>query len=561
MKAVIYARVSTLEQDTERQLKELSALAKKDGYTIAHKPFEDKITGASKAKDRKGFDEMLQFIAANNITQIYCWELSRLGRSMIDIYQNIQELRTAGINVFIKKENINTAVNDANTQLQLNLLASLAEYERHGIKERTTSGTYNSVRNGGTGGGSIKQYGYKKQNGKLVIDEEEAGVILDICDKYLNKDWSVADIANYLNEVGIQTRYKKLIDAGTITYKVATDLLWTDGSVARLLHKKLLTGYRVYGPVELQDESLRIISIEMFDALQVKMDLKRKSKANSQKYEHILRGTLKCSHCGSSLVMSKSHNGLQNHYCCYRRFTLKDKSCDSAMINIDLLNNLVYQKTKDFVVTSADVQKRIDELISEIHKNSIKINQLNVEQTGLDRQELNLLDLYTMEKVKIANYEKKLKSLNDRSAEIKGTIAEIESANVSFNNQIKSLENKKIVDLTNPEIFKANARELIEKIEVKNISDSELIEIGEMLSDMQQEKVDLSDYERQHKGRDKNYYVTITMFDHNTRYEILVNNKQSYGDAIKVERINPQDKNKGILRKKVSKPVNHTFSL
>jgi site-specific DNA recombinase len=557
MKAVIYARVSTDDQDTERQVYELMEFAKKEGYDDV-RFFGENITGKKDAKTRKEFDAMLDYIKENNINQIYSWELSRLGRTVRDISANVHFFRTEGINLYIKKENINTRNNDANTQFQLNILASMAEFELETIKSRTISGTYNSIRKGGAGGGSIKQFGYKKVAGKLLVDNDEAAVILDICDRYLNGNWSVKQIADYLNDLGIHTRYKKLIDEGIITYKLASDLLWTDGSVARLLHKRLLTGYRKYGKVELQDEKLRIISNEIFEALQVKMELKRTSKANSQKYEHILRGTLRCEHCGSSLVMSKGKSGLQNHYQCYRRFTLKDKSCKASMINIDLLNNLVYRKSKDFEVTSADVEKRINEFKSAIYKNTISTNQLNVELNAIEKQESNLVDLYIKELVKLPAYEAKLKSLNDRTTEIRNAISEFAALNISLNNQIKALESKKLVDLSNPEIFKANIKELIESITVGTLNDEDLIELNSKLSDLY-EKTD--NYIIRHKGREKIYRVVIRMFDHNTIYECITKNTENYGDAIKVELINPKDKNKDLFTTKRSKPKDKSFSL
>lgn len=560
MKAVIYARVSTDDQDTERQVYELIEFGKKEGYDDV-RFFAENITGKKDANYRKSFAEMMDYIEENNIKQIYSWELNRLGRTVRDISANVHFFRNQGINLYIKKENINTRNNDANTQFQLNILASMAEFELETIKARTLSGTYYSIRKGGTGGGAIKQYGYKKENGKLVIDVEEAAVIVDICDKYLHKDWSVKQIADYLNEIGIETRYRKLINSGEITYKVASDLVWTDGSVARLLHKRLLTGFRTYGKVELQDEALRIISNETFDSIQIKMDEKRKSKANSQKYEHILRGTLICGNCGSSMIMQKSKSGLQNHYQCFKRFTKKDKSCNSAMINIDLLNNLVYKKVKDFKVASKDIEAKIKELNSKILKNNISIKQITKELQGISKAEENLVDLYIKELIKITIYQERLKDLQVRESEAIKKQKDIEALNLSIQEQIKVFESKKIVDLTNPEVFKSNARELIESIEVKNLKAVDMAELKDEFSQHLGEEVDFSSYKIEHKGRERIYLVNIRMYDNRTVYKTLTKSTFNYGETIKVEKINPQDKNKGILKKRISKPVDYTFSL
>lgn len=544
MEAVIYARVSTEEQDTERQIEDLTKIANDDGYTIV-KFFNDKITGASKAGNRRGFEEMLVFIKANNINQIYCWELSRLGRSLLNNLNIIQELRDQQINICIKKEGINTRNNDANSQLQLNILSSLAEYERHTIKARTMSGTYNSIRKGGTGGGNIKQFGYKKQNGKLVIDEEERAVILDIVDKYLNKDMSVKQIADYLNESGIETRIKKLVNGQIINYTRKCKLLWTDGSVARLLHKRLLTGYRKYGKVELQDEAFRILDDNTYNALQIKMESKRKVNTNAQKFENIFKGVLRCGNCGGTMVMQKSTSGLQNHYECYERFVNKS-NCTAAMINIDLLNNQVYELAKDYKVDSKDVADKIAELEMQKKLNNSSINQINTDLNGLSAKEERLVELYIANNLKPEIYEKQLNAIREEESNSQERKAKLENANNKIQSEISELSNTKVVDLSNPIIFKSNIKRLVESIEVKTLSKNDLprmplktiafttesgrtredvgftvlnnFEIAELEGNVSTMKV------IQPNRRNKFYRLKIRMFDDRTVYNRIFNN-------------------------------------
>lgn len=544
MKAVIYARVSTEQQDTERQVKELQKVAESEGYTDV-KFFEDKVSGATKAKTRKQFDAMLSYIEENNINQIYCWELSRLGRSMIDNYTIIQELRNKGINIFIFQSNINTNKNDKNSELQLNLLSSIAEYERKSIKERTKSGTYNSIKKGGVGGGSIKQYGYKKENGKLVIDEEEKAVILDIVDKYLVNDWSVLQIANYLNNLGVKTRIKKLVETETINYNRPAKLLWTDGSVARLLHKKLLIGFRVYGEVAQQDENLRILSDETFEALQIKMAGKRKDNANAQKFENIFRGLIKCGNCGSVMVMHKGTSGLMHHYKCNNKFTLKGK-CNSAMIDIDLLNNKVFNVTKRFKVDSGDIAERINTLESFVKANSILVNQLNSDLRGLKNKESFLVDMLSNNQIDIEIYTEKRKAIKEEAETLKEKIIKLESQNTKSEFEIGELSKSKQIDLENTVLFKANIKNLIESITVNTLSNEDLVNIpardnfndiirkftrnvgAEMRRMNESEKnvfTDLIDaMKTKINNRNKVYEVIIKMIDNKTTYNPIFNN-------------------------------------
>lgn len=531
MKAVIYIRVSTTEQDYERQHSELLDLARRDNYDVV-KIFEDKISGIVKGSSRKGFNDMLSFIQNNNIKQIYCWEISRIGRSLRDTINTIYKFDDEGINICTKKESLNTLSTDPTQQLLRNTLISLAEYELSSIKERTISGTYNSIRNGGAGGGSIKQYGYKKENNKLLINEEEAEVIRDICNRYLNKDMSLGQIAEYLNEIGVETRYKKLIDEGTITYKIASKHRWTDGSVARLLHKRLLTGYRKYGQVELNDEKLRIIDDQTFEAIQIKMNEKRKTIANAQKFENILRGVLTCGNCGGAMIMHKGTTGLQNHYKCFRRFVEKS-DCTASMINIDLLNNQVYDLAKNFKVDSKDIIKKLTELQNSIDYNTTSINQIRLKIYDLSNEEDRLVDLYLSGGIKRDKYDVRLKKINSDQEEAKTQIAKLEDSINKIQSEINELTSKKIVDLKNPLVFKSNIKNLVESIEVKTLNEADLVEVNTMLSE-NYDGVYLGGINR----RNKVYHVKIKMFDNKTIYNRIFNNvKPTSSYRVSVDKI------------------------
>lgn len=550
--AVIYARVSTEEQDTDRQLYEVTQFALSQGYTIAE-PFVEKITGKADAKSRKAFSAMLTYINDNNITQIYSWELSRIGRTMIDIYKNLQELRERGINIHILKEGIDTATNDANTKFRLNVLASVAEYERDTILTRTISGTHNSIRKGGVGSGSIKQFGYKKENGKLVIDESEAAVIREICDLYLNKGWGLGAIANHLNNKGVETRYKKLIDAGTINYKLASKLIWTDGSIGRLLHKRLLTGFRKYGSTEIQLDNLRIIDNATFDALQVKMNQKRLTQANAAKYENILKGTLVCGHCGGTMIMHKGKSSLAHHYKCYNRFTAKEGCTDARMIDIDLLNNTVYHLTKNFKVNSTTVLAKIEDNNTLINQNHNTLKQIEKDIKNEAVKQGGYVDLKvsgriddTIYDTKLAESKAALSSLNNTKQSVLLNIDKLVKVN-------EVLNSKKVVNLSNPIIFKENIKDLVEKVEITALdlnkpttrpvklvdyTISNDVENPERLSDIiKPMKTTTSAVVYPENKSDIIFRIAVNMFDGVTQYVLHVNNrKNNIAKVITVEK-------------------------
>lgn len=467
MKAIIYGRVSTVTQETQRQVADIKALAKLQGYEILDS-FTDKISGTTNSKDRKAFSAMVNYLKDNDVKQIYAWELSRIGRSNIDIHLTIKGFREAGINIHILKEQINTAKNDATSNLLLGTLASLAEYELESIKSRTMSGMANSIRNGGVGGGVIKQYGYKNVNDKLVIDEDEADIIRDIFNMYLSGTGLIA-IANTLNVNGKETRLKKMVDAGSIKYKNVMKTVWTASTVCKLLHTKLYTGFRKYGATEIQLENLRIIDTDIYEAVQIKMAGKRYTLANAAKWEHIFKGVLYCGHCGGILSMKKN-NSTNSHYMCFNRFRMQEGCTDARTINIDLLNNVVYHLTKDFQVDSATVLAKI----------AVNMEQIQHSENALHSIAENLKDLEVNRQQVLKSFDAKFRTeaeTANRLAEISAEVAVEENKKAGImagiaklNKEIEMLNSTKAVDLTNPLIFKANIKSLIKKISVATIS-------------------------------------------------------------------------------------------
>ena len=121
-----YLRVSTKKQEQLRQTYLLDNLGIKFDKT-----YEDKITG--KTKDRPELKRMLQELNAGDV--LYCESISRLGRSLKDLIEIVEQLVSKNVRVIIVKEGIDT---DTTTyKLLLGIFGSIAEMEREQIQERT----------------------------------------------------------------------------------------------------------------------------------------------------------------------------------------------------------------------------------------------------------------------------------------------------------------------------------------------------------------------------------------------------------------------------------------
>ena len=104
-KAIIYARVSTLAQEYDRQISDLTIFANGNGYTV-EAFFTEKISGAKKNSERPQLIAALNYAIENNAT-ILVSELSRLGRNTDELLKTVLMCKDSHVNVYFQKENKN----------------------------------------------------------------------------------------------------------------------------------------------------------------------------------------------------------------------------------------------------------------------------------------------------------------------------------------------------------------------------------------------------------------------------------------------------------------------
>lgn len=135
MKAALYGRVSTFDQEPENQFAELRRYVAARGWT----PAEYVDRGVSGAKDRRpALDELLRDARRRRFDVLVVWRLDRLGRNLRHLITLLDELQALGIAFVSLNEGI-----DATTpagKLQMHILGAIAEFERARIAERVKAG-------------------------------------------------------------------------------------------------------------------------------------------------------------------------------------------------------------------------------------------------------------------------------------------------------------------------------------------------------------------------------------------------------------------------------------
>src|SRR5712691_2419373 len=135
MKAAIYARVSTVDQEPENQLQELRRYVEARGWSAVE--YVDR--GVSGAKDRRpALDQLLADARRRRFDVVVCWRLDRLGRNLKHLIMLLEDLQALGVAFVSLAEGI-----DATTpagKLQMHILGAIAEFERERIRERVLAG-------------------------------------------------------------------------------------------------------------------------------------------------------------------------------------------------------------------------------------------------------------------------------------------------------------------------------------------------------------------------------------------------------------------------------------
>lgn len=135
-RAVIYTRVSTEDQNCQRQLSDLRAFAKRAGYKII-KEFAEKQSGAR--NDRKLRAEAMELAQARMIDAVLVTELTRWGRNTIDLLQTLEQLAAWNVSV-IAQTGFQFDLSTAQGKLIATFMSGLATFERDTLRERVKSG-------------------------------------------------------------------------------------------------------------------------------------------------------------------------------------------------------------------------------------------------------------------------------------------------------------------------------------------------------------------------------------------------------------------------------------
>ena len=137
-RAVLYLRVSTLDQTTANQERELRQIAERVGYEIVKVYKDHGISGAKGRDKRPAFDAMCRDAAKRQFDVVMAWSVDRLGRSLQDLVGFLSELHSLRIDLFLHQQGLDTTTPAGKAMFQM--MGVFAEFERSIIQERVRAG-------------------------------------------------------------------------------------------------------------------------------------------------------------------------------------------------------------------------------------------------------------------------------------------------------------------------------------------------------------------------------------------------------------------------------------
>ena len=217
LRVTFYARVST---DKDVQLNSLdnqvmyfrNLITENKNWIYIDGYIDEGISGTSVNK-REDFLRMIEDSKKGMFDLILTKEISRFSRSTLDSIKYTQELLENNVGVLFQSDNINTIMPDS--ELRLTIMASIAQEEVRKLSERVKFGMKRSIEKGKVLGNNVIT-GYKKEKGKLIIDEKQAEMIRIIYELYATGEYGLSYISDYLFAKGYKTSKNGYIHTTTI---------------------------------------------------------------------------------------------------------------------------------------------------------------------------------------------------------------------------------------------------------------------------------------------------------------------------------------------------------
>ena len=409
LRVAAYCRVSTGE---EEQLNSYATQVKYYTDYITSNPnwelvgiFADEgISGTGTAK-RTEFNKMIKTARKHKIDMILCKSISRFARNTVDCLKHVRELRDLGVNVKFEKENIETI--SASSEFQITLYASFAQAESESISKNVTWGIEKAFQSGKVRYQMRNTLGYRLEDGKPVIVEEEAEIVRQIF-KMFAEGQSMGKIANYLTEREAPRRNgEKVWNRANVNLILRNEKYVGDAILQKTYTSDCLTHSRKVNNGKKRKYFLRdchpaIIDRDTWDRVHLELarrSAEMKGRHPGKKYvkQYCLSDILTCPICGGKYKRTIWRSGGKKYgvwRCSTRMEGVRSRCKNSPSFHEDKLHIAILTIVNDMIGDPERVETAImstlDKYRTEIAEIDQKIADTNaeIEQIGKRRDEI-----------------------------------------------------------------------------------------------------------------------------------------------------------------------------
>ena len=437
-KVAAYARVST---DSDEQFTSFEAQCNYYENYINSKPdwelvkvYADEGISGTNTKNRTQFKQMIEDALGGKIDLIITKSISRFARNTLDTINYTRKLKAKGVEVYFEKENLWTF--DDKAEFLLAIMSSIAQEESRSISQNVTMGKRWQMKEGKVSFAYKTFLGYKKENGKIAIDEEQAVIVRLIYREFLVCGKTASAIANMLNLMHVLTPGGKIKwTKNTVTSILTNEKYKGDAILQKTFIKDFLEHKAVKNQGELpqyfvENSHPAIIGKDMWEMVQAEIK-RRKEIGPSYSSVNAFSSKLVCGDCGGfygKKIWHSTKPWRKEIYRCNKKYS---DAHDQVMVNKEQVINDANEVIKALTDTSL-IDNAISETESELEVISELVRKLVRENASYSQNQ----DDYTKKYKELeARYEKtknKLDELNDEKQIRKGKLLELNSYLATF---------------------------------------------------------------------------------------------------------------------------------
>ena len=397
MRVTFYARVSS---ESDEQLNSLgnqiqyyeSLIRKNTNWTYVEGYIDEGLSAATTRK-RENFHRMVEDGRAGLFDLVITKEITRFARNTLDSIQYTRELLNAGVGVFFQNDNINTL--DEDSELRLTIMSGIAQDELRKLSSRVKFGHQQAIKNSVVLGNS-RIFGYRKDNGRLVIDEDEAPMVRELFELYATGQHSMKQIENLFWERGYRNHNGKKIAHTTMSGMISNPKYkgYYVGNKVKVID--LFTKKQKFLPPEewvmFKDETGEIVPAIVSEALWDKANEVLRKRSEDVKgrqgicnHANLLTGKLFCTDCGAAYYRRESKDKQCNKnskWVCSNKIKSGAGACASFPIYEEELKPLLLEVFRD---TEDDAEAMVDEYM-EMYKSLDRDGDLGRQITALEQK-------------------------------------------------------------------------------------------------------------------------------------------------------------------------------